>query len=116
MMESYAYELIKKEGYEEGVLAGIQQGIQQGMQQGIQQGMQQGIQQGMQQGVQQGTLQATRELILETLQARFEDVPGIVFAALSKIENTEALKLLFRKALRAHSLEDFQKSLENFLH
>jgi len=31
MIESAAYDIIKKEGYEEGVKAGIQQGIQQGI-------------------------------------------------------------------------------------
>ncbi len=99
MRESYAYELIKKEGYEEGVLSGIQQGIQQGIQEGIQ----------------QGAVQATRELILETLEARFEDVPGDLLHALSKIENTDALKVLFRRALRSESLENFKKALEKFL-
>ncbi len=87
MMESYAYELIKKEGYEEGVLSGFQQGI----------------------------LQTTRELILDTLESRFEDIPGEVLRDLRKIENPDGLKLLFRKALRAQSLEDFQKALEKFL-
>lgn len=42
MMESYAYELMKKEGYEEGVRSGIEQGLQ------------------------QRTLEASREHILET--------------------------------------------------
>ncbi|WP_246041744.1 hypothetical protein [Desulfoglaeba alkanexedens] len=50
MMESYAYELIKKEGYKEGVRLGIEQGLRQGIEQGLQ----------------QGTLEATREHIMET--------------------------------------------------
>ena len=106
-MESYAYELIKKEGYEEGVRSGIQQG----MQQGIQQGMQQGIQQGMQ----QGTLEATREHILETLEARFMGVPKDIFDALRKIHDPDTLKFLFKKALRADSLDEFRKILTSFL-
>uniref|UniRef100_A0A832EKS6 Rpn family recombination-promoting nuclease/putative transposase n=1 Tax=Desulfacinum infernum TaxID=35837 RepID=A0A832EKS6_9BACT len=107
IMESYAYELIKKEGYEEGVRSGIQQG----MQQGIQQGMQQGIQQGMQ----QGTLEATREHILETLEARFMGVPKDIFDALRKIHDPDTLKFLFKKALRADSLDEFRKTLTSFL-
>ncbi|WP_456370778.1 hypothetical protein [Thermodesulfatator atlanticus] len=35
MIESAAYEIIKREGYEEGLKEGIQQGIQQGMRQGL---------------------------------------------------------------------------------
>jgi predicted transposase YdaD len=90
MMESYAYELIKKEGYEEGVRSGIQEGIQ------------------------QGTLEATREHILETLEARFESVPRKVLHALRTIQDPDALNLLFKKALRAHSLDDFHKAVSSF--
>jgi flagellar biosynthesis/type III secretory pathway protein FliH len=95
MMESYAYELIKKEGYEEGIRSGLEQGMQQGMQ--------------------QGTLEATREHILETLEARFKDVPKEILQSLRKIQDPDALKLLFRKALRADSLDEFHKALSSFL-
>ncbi|WP_448381776.1 hypothetical protein [Desulfosoma sp.] len=99
IMESYAYELIKKEGYEEGVRSGIQQGMQQGIQQGMQ----------------QGTLEATREHILETLEARFMSVPKDIFNALRKIHDPDTLKFLFKKALRADSLDEFRKTLTSFL-
>ncbi len=95
MMESYAYELIKKEGYEEGLRSGVQQGIQQGME--------------------KGTLHALRELILETLDERFEEVPGNLRHDLRKLEDPHDLKLLFRRALRAESLREFQEALEHFL-
>ena len=98
MMESYAYELIKKEGYEEGIRSGIEQGLQQGIEQGLQ----------------QGTLEATREHILETLEARFKDVPKDILQSLREIRDPDALKLLFRKALRADSLDEFRKALSNF--
>jgi flagellar biosynthesis/type III secretory pathway protein FliH len=87
MMESYAYELIKKEGYEEGIRSGLQQ----------------------------GTLEATREHILETLEARFKDVPKNILQSIRKIQDPDALKLLFRKALRADSLDEFHKALSSFL-
>lgn len=99
MMESYAYELIKKEGYEEGVRSGIEQGIQQGIQM----------------GVQQGTLEATREHILETLETRFMSVPKDILHSLRKIQDPDALRLLFKKALRADSLDEFRKMLTSFL-
>ncbi|SHG10694.1 hypothetical protein SAMN02745206_03272 [Desulfacinum infernum DSM 9756] len=95
MMESYAYELIKKEGYEEGLRSGVQQGIQQ--------------------GIEKGTLNALRELILETLDERFEEVPRNLRHDLRKLEDPHELKLLFRKALRAESLHEFQEALERFL-
>ncbi|MBC7359662.1 MAG: hypothetical protein H5U10_14110 [Desulfacinum sp.] len=91
MMESYAYELIKKEGYEEGLRSGVQQGIQ------------------------QGTLHALRELILETLDERFGEVPRDLRHDLRKLEDLHDLKLLFRRALRAESLREFQEALEHFL-
>ncbi|QCQ21357.1 hypothetical protein [Desulfoglaeba alkanexedens] len=106
MMESYAYELIKKEGYEEGIRSGIEQGLQQGIEQGLHQGIEQGLQ--------QGTLEATREHILETLEARFKDVPKDILQSLRKIRDPDALKLLFRKALRADSLDEFRKALSSF--
>jgi hypothetical protein len=103
MMESYAYELIKKEGYEEGIRSGIEQGLQQG------------IEQGLRQGLQQGSLEATREHILETLEARFRDVPKDILQSLREIRDPDALKLVFRKALRADSLDDFSNALSRFL-
>jgi len=111
MMESYAYELIKKEGYEEGIRSGIEQGLQQG----IEQGLHQGIEQGLRQGLQQGSLEATREHILEALDARFRDVPKDILRSLRKIQDPDALKLVFRKALRADSLDDFSNALSRFL-
>ncbi|SMC21679.1 Essential protein Yae1, N terminal [Desulfacinum hydrothermale DSM 13146] len=107
MMESYAYELIKKEGYEEGVRSGIEQGLQQGRQQGMEQGLEQGLQ--------QGTLEATREHIVEILQERFQDVPKEILRSLRKIHDPDALKLLFRKALRVDSLDAFHKAVSGFL-
>ncbi|MDQ7038276.1 MAG: hypothetical protein Q9N26_03635 [Aquificota bacterium] len=39
MIESAAYEIIKKEGFEEGLKAGIEQGIQQGLLKAIELGL-----------------------------------------------------------------------------
>ena len=43
MIESAAYEIIKKEGFEEGLKAGIQKGFEQGIQKGLEQGIQKGL-------------------------------------------------------------------------
>jgi hypothetical protein len=51
-------EMLRKEGFEKGVMQGMQQGIQQGVQQGIQQGMQQGLIEGIEVAV---TLKFARE-------------------------------------------------------
>ena len=63
MIESFAYEIIKREGREEGLVEGVQQGLQQGLQRGM--------------------LEDAKELILEALNVRFHDVP-VYFHTISK--------------------------------
>ena len=103
MMESVAYEMIKKEGYDEG--------LQQGLQQGIQQGMQQGIQQGVQQGLQQGMLADAREMVLEALAERFGPVPPDIEDVITTMESRRQLKELLRFALRVKNIHEFRKLL-----
>jgi len=99
MMESVAYEMIKKEGYDEG------------MQQGIQQGLQQGLQQGMQQGLQEGMLTEGREMVLEALAERFGPVPRDIEEAVITMESRRQLKELLRLALRVQNIDEFRKLL-----
>ncbi|MEJ5349871.1 MAG: Yae1 family protein [Desulfosoma sp.] len=119
MTESYAYELIKKEGYEEGLRSGIergrQEGLEQGLEKGLEKGLEQGLERGLEQGMQQGTLEATREHIIETLDARFQDIPKDVLRCLRRIQEVDALKILFKRALRVRSLDEFQESLKRLL-
>lgn len=43
MIESAAYEIIKQDGFREGMMQGLDQGLQQGLDQGLQQGIRQSI-------------------------------------------------------------------------
>lgn len=83
MMESVAYEMIKKEGYEEG----------------------------LQQGLQQGMLANAREMVLEALAERFGLIPRDLEERIMAIDSRRQIKELLRHALRAQSLDEFQKVL-----
>jgi hypothetical protein len=87
MMESAAYEMIKKEGYDEG------------------------LQQGIQQGVQQGMLEDAREMVLEALAERFGVIPAELEKCVLAMDSRRQLKELLRQVLRVQSLDEFQKLL-----
>ena len=66
-----------------------------------------GLKQGLEQGLEQGERQASYELLLMTLQIRFDDVPEQLTARLEAIEDTAVLKELHRQALLTASLDEF---------
>ncbi len=83
MMESAGYELIKKEGYDEGLRHGLRQGM----------------------------LADAREMVLEALAERFTVVPGELEERIMDIDSRSRLKELLRYALRVRSLEEFRDLL-----
>ncbi|WP_448383570.1 hypothetical protein [Desulfosoma sp.] len=87
MMESVAYEMIKKEGYDEG----------------------------MQQGLQQGMLAEGREMVLEALAERFGPVPPDIEDLIMAKESRRQLKELHRLALRVQNIDAFRKVLTSSL-
>jgi len=95
MRESAAYELIKKEGFEEG----------------LQEGMERGLRQGMERGLRQGFVQSARRLLLGALEARFETVPRSVLTMLQAIDDPDVLEMLHKAAVRAESMEHFKEKL-----
>lgn len=99
MRESVAYELIKKEGFDEGLQEGMHRGLQEGMHKGLQQGFR------------QGSVQSSRRLLVGVLEARFETVPGSVLSMLQHIDDPDALEMLHNAALRAKSMEQFTDKL-----
>ncbi|MBU0470467.1 MAG: Rpn family recombination-promoting nuclease/putative transposase, partial [Nanoarchaeota archaeon] len=64
------------------------------------------IEQGMQQGMQQGLLEEGREMILEALDERFNEVPSFIFNAVNQTKDRDVLKFLLRRAVRCTSLEE----------
>ena len=87
MIESFAYEIIKREGREEGLVEGVQKGLQRGM------------------------LEDAKESVLEALSVRFHDVPVRLSYAVRKIEDREKLKVLHRQAILCSSLSKFEEIL-----
>ncbi len=55
-----------------------------------------------------GMLEGVSEMVLEALEERFGEVPEDVRKAVVAMENKDELKKLFRQAMRASSLGEFQ--------
>ncbi len=84
MIESAAYEIIKREGYEEGIRQGIQRGL----------------------------LEEAREMVLEALEERFGLLPRSIISRIKGIEEREILRTLHRLAIRVKDLEEFKSHLD----
>jgi hypothetical protein len=87
MMESAGYEIIKKEGFDEGP----------------------------QQGLQQGMIDEAREAVLDVLLKRFGKCPAAVEKAILSMISMVTLKSLRRQAVRVESLDAFRTFLEGCL-
>jgi len=107
MIESAAYDLIKNEGLNEG--------IQIGMEKGIERGKYEGIQIGIDKGLQQGIITAKQDDILEILEGRYHTVPVSILDRIREIKREDALKQLFRTALKSDSFDEFRKQMELIL-
>ncbi|ROQ93375.1 RpnC/YadD family protein [Desulfosoma caldarium] len=87
MMESAGYEIIKKEGYDEG----------------------------LQQGLHRGMMEEAREAVMDVLVERFGKCPAVMEKIILSLESISALKSLRRHAVRVESLEAFRTFLEKFV-
>lgn len=87
MIESAAYEMIKKEGYDEG----------------------------LQHGMQQGMLAEGREMVLEALAERFGPVPPDIEDLILTRKSRRQIKELHRLALRVKNIDEFRKLLTSGL-
>jgi flagellar biosynthesis/type III secretory pathway protein FliH len=85
----------------------FEKGRQTGLLDGLQQGMQQGLQQGMQQGMQQ-ELKTARELLLEALAERFDQLTEAWAQQIQAIDQVIILKHLFKQAWRCQTVEEFE--------
>ena len=66
-------------------------------------------------GEQKGELKTVRQLLLVTLQDRFDLLPQFVINDIKSIESPETLNELFRKTLRCESLDQFKGWLNKVL-
>ena len=95
MIESPAYELIKREGFEEGVREGMERGLEI--------------------GAERGKLEEAREMVLEALSFKFGLLPEELVRQVKSIREREVLKGLLREAIAANSLDEFKQRLGKVL-
>ena len=62
-------------------------------------------------GIREGLQQGMRQMLLETLEVKFETVPLRLMRQINEIQDTEALKMLHRQALKSSSIEEFQEKM-----
>jgi flagellar biosynthesis/type III secretory pathway protein FliH len=105
----------REEGLERGREEGLEQGLGQGIERGREEGLEQGLEQGLGQGLGQGYRLALRENILDALLERFEP-PVRVYRAIEKaigpINDDAMLRSLFTTVLRAATVEEVQRAVE----
>lgn len=62
-------------------------------------------------GIKEVLQQGMQQMLLETLEVKFETVPLRLMREINGIEDTEALKMLHRQALKASSIQEFQEKI-----
>ncbi len=87
MIESAAYDIIKKDGIQEGMQKGIQEGMQKGM------------------------ILEAREMLMEAIQARFEIVPDDVSAMVTRISDRNILKAMLKHAIMCQNVDALREKL-----
>jgi flagellar biosynthesis/type III secretory pathway protein FliH len=89
--------------------------IEEGKEKGIQQGLQEGLQKGLQRGLQKGLLQGMRQLLLETLEMKFEAIPKELIKIINSIKNTETLRILHHHAMKCNTIDDFRENMRTII-
>jgi len=69
-------------------------------------------QRGIEQGIEQGAVRATRDSLFAILQLKFPSPPQELIEQINQIADVEQLKLLIEQAVRAGTLEEFERVLE----
>ena len=70
-----------------------------------------GMRKGLEQGLEQGVVQGVRETVLDALDERFPDAPGVVRARVSEMADAAALRSLHRAIMRASSVQEIEQYL-----
>ena len=68
---------------------------------------QEGLSQGISQGIAEGIIQKGREVILDVLEVRLQEVPTEVIQKINQIEDPTLLKTILREAIALGSVEQF---------
>ena len=88
MIESPAYELIKREGFEEGIQRGIEIGIERGM------------------------LEDAKEMVLRAYRVRFGAVPRDIEEGISRMRSRATLASLLEVAITCKDPDEFREELK----
>jgi len=99
MIESYAYEIIKEEGFEEGIIKGKLEGIIEGKLEGII----------------EGKLEEAQKALTDVIEARFDFVPIDIVKTVKEITDLTLLEGLHRKSVRVENLDEFREILKKAL-
>ncbi len=82
--------------------------LQRGIEQGRQEGRHEGRQEGRQEGQREGILRGVKELLRQTLEVRFGEVPESWCQKIDQCQEVAALRSLHQQALTAGSLDELQ--------
>ena len=93
----------------------INEGIEKGKKEGIEKGKKEGIEKGIEKGKKSGKLEALQEGILDVLEERFGIIKKGVSRKLELIDDPAVLKSLHKKSVKAASLNEFVKILDEVL-
>jgi hypothetical protein len=74
-----------------------------------------GREEGLEQGLEQGMLQKAREMVIEVLKIRFEDVPQKLIETIDGATDSAMLTILHRQAITVESVAKFEEILKHLL-
>ena len=110
MIESAAYEIIKKEGFEEGYHKGKEEGLKEGILKGKEEGFKEGILKGIEEGIREGLLKG----IEIGLEVRFGAEGLTLYPIIKKIKNVDVLEAISEAIKTAKSLKEIEKLCKKF--
>ncbi|WP_406678001.1 Rpn family recombination-promoting nuclease/putative transposase [Moorella sp. ACPs] len=100
-----------QEWYNEGLQKGLRDGMEKGLAEGLERGLERGLEKGLVKGLEKGRIEALRDSILDVLEERFGVLRSGIGKKLEEIDDSAALKSLFKMSLKVNSLEEFEKIL-----
>lgn len=116
MIQSAAYDIIKREGIQEGWRQGLEHGLEQGLERGLEQGLEQGLERGRTLGIEQGRqmerAKIERDILLQAitfgLDIRFSDQGLRLLPEISRIEDTAMLRAIMQRLRTVSAAEDLR--------
>ncbi|MEM5831598.1 MAG: hypothetical protein QXO40_05355 [Candidatus Aenigmatarchaeota archaeon] len=102
-----------KEGIEKGIEKGLKEGIEKGLKEGIEKGLKEGIEKGLKEGIEKGQKAGMLEAILLDMKIKFGSKAKAMIKKIKEIDDLEKLKRIKKAIIKAKSIKDIEKILEN---